>query len=180
MKTPKSNTLILLIDFEGHPEMGDEYTNNLRFSKLLEMLEVKDRRLLIAAISGINSTKLEYIRKVCFLEDNHDWIDIDESIHVQDLINQCTDLGYNITNVIIGGTNTAGCVIRSKNISAVHLVRYGLDVQIYLPMCADYQMPGVNAIEKNILSFTVLYRFIKQYNIFDSIDIISHRGDLVI
>ena len=34
----EARTLILLIDFKGHPILADELTNNLRYNYLMELL----------------------------------------------------------------------------------------------------------------------------------------------
>ncbi len=38
-------------------------------------------------------------------------------------------------------------------------------------MCADYQVGGVNTIEKNLHAFTLIYKTIKEENLIDKIDI---------
>ena len=37
----EARTLILLIDFKGHPILADELTNNLRYNYLMELLQLE-------------------------------------------------------------------------------------------------------------------------------------------
>ena len=41
-------TLILLIDFHGHPILGDNYTNELRYTTLHSLLQVDQERNIVS------------------------------------------------------------------------------------------------------------------------------------
>ena len=49
----KPANIILLIDFEGHPALGSEFTNNQRYSTLAWLLNpVREKPLFIISNSG--------------------------------------------------------------------------------------------------------------------------------
>jgi len=177
----KNDTLILLIAFEGHPVLGDEYTNNLRFSTLLNLLEERNGRLLFISNHSERDTKTKEIERIVKIENTHTWINIDfdePPRSAEDLIKIADDRHFDIKNIIIGGTNTAGCVLRTKPYSATAFAKLGFQVQLYLPLCAEYQMVGVNAVEKNMKSYAVIYNHIREQRLVDSIDIVTEFGDL--
>ena len=75
------------------------------------------------------------------------------------------------TRVIIGGTNTAGCLLFNSNVSATHWVDEGYKVDMCLSMCADYQSAGLNQADKNQIAFATLYMYIKKYNLINKINV---------
>ena len=87
---------------------------------------------------------------------------------------------YRINNVILGGTNLAGCVLRSKPYSAIHWARRGYHTQIYLPLCADYQLPGINQVERNLHATSILYNVIREERLWDKIDLVRMKNRLII
>ena len=72
---------------------------------------------------------------------------------------------YN-TQAIIGGCNLGGCVINAKPMSAVFWQLKGYKTTIHLPLCAEYEQPGTNAVEKVYRSIEQLFHFTKQYKAF--------------
>jgi hypothetical protein len=72
---------------------------------------------------------------------------------------------YN-TQVIIGGCNLGGCVINAKPMSAVFWQLKGYKTTIHLPLCAEYEQPGANQIEKVYRSIEQLFHFTKEYKAF--------------
>ncbi len=170
--------IILLIDFEGHPILGDEYMNNLRYSYLNSTLYgfgdlYPDKSFLIFSDNHDQQPKISEVEKITNADGQHQWITIDPDagLTYEDIINLAEVEGYNINKVIIGGCNTTGCVLKSTGYSAIQWAKAGYDVIIYLPMCADYQVGGVNTIEKNLHAFTLIYKTIKEENLIDKIDI---------
>ena len=85
---------------------------------------------------------------------------------------------YKIHNVIIGGTNLAGCVLRSKPYSAIHWAAKGYKTQIFLPLCAEYQLPGVNQAERNSHATSIMYNVIRDLRLWDEIDIVREMKGL--
>ena len=184
----QNKTIILLVDFEGHPVMADEHTNNLRFSVLAGLLNMPDRDHYIISnhLPGISKDDPSKHKKMCEIEKmvkaegRHVWrnIDPDKPLQVEDIVEMVKEDGYRIKTVVIGGTNTAGCVLRTKGYSAMRWAEKGFDVQIYLPMCADYQLAGLNQSERNLKAFTIMYTEIKDKNLFDRIDIVRRIDQL--
>ena len=85
---------------------------------------------------------------------------------------------YKINNVILGGTNLAGCVLRSKPYSAIHWAAAGYKTQILLPLCAEYQLPGVNQADRNSHATSILYNVIRDLRLWDQIDLVRMPGRL--
>ncbi len=158
-------TLVLLIDFEGHPSIcDDEITNTLRFSWLKTLIfndeyDNPDFDILFMSDHLPHHTKMMEYERMIGAETRHRLIKIDPDaeLDLDDVIHQAQMHGYEITNVIIGGCNTIGCVLDSCGYSALKWARAGYPVQICLTMCADYQMYGQNMTESNIYSFSQLY-----------------------
>jgi len=175
----KPKTLIMLIDFEGRPIMGDEMTNELRYSYLKGLLfnGVDDPiyDLLIVSDQTDKHTKMNELKKMSDLEGKHQWLNIDpdDGTGVEDIINMVSMFGYEIQNVVVGGCNTVGCIFNSTPYSSCAWAKSGIPVQIFLPMCADYQMSGLNQIEQNMMAFSDLYNAIKKNDVVNEVDPIS-------
>ena len=78
-------------------------------------------------------------------------------------------MGYTINKVIIGGTNTSGCVFRHKNYCAINWAKRGYHVQVAAEMVADYQMPGTNGEERNQHALAIVWRDVAKAKVFDLI-----------
>ena len=116
----EARTLILLIDFKGHPILADELTNNLRYNYLMELLQL-ETELNIVSDHIVNSKnkdhhRIEHIKEIYDIEGLHNWdvINPEGKKDVEDgtdwihyIENIFEKRGYAINNVIIGGTNTA-------------------------------------------------------------------------
>ena len=173
-------TVILLIDFEGHPIMGDAYMNELRYACLHGLIygipekpENQHKSFFIMSDNHDQHPKTTEVEKMARADGQHEWVtfDPDAGYKVDDIKKIAADHGYNIKKLIIGGCNTAGCVLRSTGYSAIEWARAGHDVTIYLPMCGEYQIGGINAADKNMLAFTTLYKEIKKAGVINKISI---------
>lgn len=169
------NTLLLLIDFYGHPALTtDDTSDSVRYSQLNKILSStqidrdkftifttpissKDHRLLELKRIGINN-------RFKFIEDENYSLESLSQI-------------YEPEQVIVTGTNTSGCVFANKSIGAYHWSRAGYKTKIYLPMCCEYEHEGINDYERNSNGFAQLYTNIKKYNCFD-IDIVKDFSKL--
>ena len=179
--------LILLIDFKGHPPLGDEHTNNLRYSALNTLAFGYPKDLLedFVFVSdhldfNVEHEKVSEVKKMTTAENRHTWINIDpdEPITVPEIVDMLKEKNIYINNVIIGGTNTAGCVLRSKPYSAIHWAEQGYNVKIFLQMCAEYQMPGSNQAERNMHAYAEMWREIKSQGLIHKIDPVTNMTDL--
>jgi hypothetical protein len=81
------------------------------------------------------------------------------------------------TQIIIGGCNTSGCVLKSKLCSAKHFSDKKYKTNIVLPMCAEYEASGINDIEKNMKAFVRVYNYVKK-NKLNYIDVVEAINDI--
>lgn len=172
---------LLLIDFEGHPITGDEYINELRYSTLNSFIYALSTKRSIILSNNHNGEKTRFSPRMAEVERMNEndgripWItfDPDTDYDINDLRGMAYEKGYNIKKVIIGGTNTSGCVLTSKKYSAINWAKAGFDVIIWLPLCADYQISGLTNADKWINSFAEIYKEIKKENLMDKIDLLT-------
>jgi hypothetical protein len=164
-------TVILLIDFKGHPALGSEYLNNRRYAEVQKILtdtQIDRSKIIFAVSKGNKDLKLEELK---FMAKHLDikYYEYDSHITFEDLQKQLLQhhnflMGTDNTQIIIGGTNTAGCVIKSsKPMNAINSYIKGYATTIYLPMCAEYEQPGINDIERTMVSLVDVYKWIKKY-----------------
>ena len=185
-------TLILLIDFYGHPALTtDRYSDSIRYSYLTEIISKdkdfidKKNCIFFSTRIGRNDIRLLELKKMAIAKhftfvSVEDQI-IDDQMYTIDYVKLKLKNFININNtdtqIIVTGTNTSGCVFKSKNIGAYHWLKAGYKTKIYLPMCAEYENKGINDFERNLYGFAQLYRNIKENSCFD-IDIIKNFNDL--
>lgn len=183
-------TLLLLIDFHGHPMFGDEHTNELRYSTLHQLLQVeKEMNIVSNHLESQYPTdrgpnRLKEMKRIYDNEGVHNWDRIDPDAEPEKTIKDIETIfakrNYKINNVILGGTNLAGCVLRSKPYSAIHWAAAGYKTQILLPLCAEYQLPGVNQADRNSHATSVMYNVIREEKLFDKIDLVRNLKQLKI
>ena len=164
-------TIVMLIDFIGHPKLGDHYTNNRRYSELLKFATSskldRDNIIFVSNTRGdMLSETLDMLKTAGF---DILYTQSDESIN--NIVDKIKDIkGWDIkqytTQVIIGGCNLGGCVINAKPMSAVFWQKKGFKTTIHLPLCAEYEQPGTNAVEKVYRSIEQLNHFTKEYRAF--------------
>jgi hypothetical protein len=76
------------------------------------------------------------------------------------------------TKIIFGGTNTSGCVFKTKKTSLIEFAKLGYRTELHLTLCAEYHTVGINAAEKNDRAFSIIYGEIKKNpKLLDYIDI---------
>ena len=187
---------LLLIDFEGHPITGDEWINELRYSTLNSFIYALSTERCIILSNNHNGELSRFSPRMAEVERMNEngrqglngrhipWItfDPDKDYDINDLRGMAYEKGYNIKKVIIGGTNTSGCVLTAKKYSAINWAKAGFDVIIWLPLCADYQISGLTNADKWINSFAEIYKEIKRENLMDKIDLLTwlpHEDDLL-
>ena len=168
----KPTTIIMLIDFEGHPLLGSEFVNNQRFSTLNWLCNPVRTYPLIFVSNHIpdRHKKTEEMAKMVRVEGRHIWKTIHPDNSTIDSIKiEVKKLGYSINKVIIGGTNTSGCVFRHKPFCAINWAKRGYDVQVAAEMVAEYQMPGTNGEERNQHAMAIVWRDCAKENVFKQI-----------
>ena len=176
----KNKTVILLIDFLGHPLLGDEYVNNRRYSELQRLTlgkNTKSKIIIVSNMGKIYDKKLTEIMKMAREFGGFKTLQIDKlnenfndpgRYTIKEISNMIFEVtGWHIkpsdTQIIIGGCNLGGCVINAKPCSAVHWAQLGFKTTIHLPLCAEYEQPGVNSTEKAYNGFKKAYEYI-QFN----------------
>ena len=179
--------LIVLNHFYGYPDLMDKGTNDIRYAKLLCIIDTfnSDNTIFLCSSDDTqyaidNNTpefddkRLESIRTIAGSE-GHRWIHYNDKETIKDILNKINPMLTEGTSkdikVIIGGTNTSGCLLNNSNISAISWTNLGFNVQICLSICADYQMDGINSADKNHKAMAKLYNFIKDNNIIDKVGI---------
>lgn len=179
--------LILLNHFYGYPDLIDKTSNDIRYAQLLRLLDRfnSENTIFFSSIDWRSDSRLGSIRKIALAED-FIWVDYTDEETIENILNTYEKLNDSIykkispnnTNVIIGGTNTAGCLLRNANVAAINWINLGFNVQICLSMCADYQLDGINSVEKNNMAMGILYNFVKDNNAINKVDVYYDVADL--
>ena len=179
--------LIVLNHFYGYPDLMDKGTNDIRYAKLLCIIDTfnSDNTIFLCSSDDTqyaidNNTpefddkRLESIRTIARSE-GYRWTHYNKEETIKDILNKINPMLTEGTptdiNVIIGGTNTSGCLLNNSNVAAINWINLGFNVQICLSICADYQMDGINSADKNHKAMAKLYNFIKDNNIIDKVGI---------
>tara|TARA_Y100000385_G_C12864255_1_gene538650 strand:+ start:97 stop:666 length:570 start_codon:yes stop_codon:yes gene_type:complete len=182
-------TLILLLDFYGHPDLTtDRYSDSVRYSALTEIVSSKDidKKNCVIFSTNINprDLKLKELKNIARLNGFKfvlsDHTDNDDTFCINYLKLRLLEINFKLdkdTQVIVTGTNTSGCVFKTKKIGAYHWIKSGYKTKIYLPMCAEYEHKGINDFERNLNGFAQLYKNIKNNKCFE-IDICKNFSDL--
>jgi hypothetical protein len=173
-------SLILCIDFHGHPILSNESIEEIRYSCLKEIIFNSDLNIVIVSNHTDQHKKMLELERMVNLDNIHQWITIDPdaNIEIDDIINLLEIKNLYVSNVIIGGTNTAGCVLKSRQYSAITWAKKGINTKIYLPMCFDYQVPGIDTMEKFTHAVSMVYSFIRENNLSNNIELISNFREL--
>lgn len=204
------NTIILLIDFEGQKELQDQNYLNSRYISLLDILKQRkiNREECIVVFNAfkkyntisnkpkewekIEEPQLSNLCEYAWLEKWHVFntmketengfkdIDIETFIKVMKDKKPNFDIHPNKTNVIIGGTETAGCVLFNKKLGALNWSKRGYDTTIYLPLCAEYSSTGNTWYEKQQSAVATLWSKIKECdpNDYKTLNIVSEFKEL--
>ena len=170
-------TVIVLIDFKGHPILAGEYVNSLRYSALQQITEnhnIDREKCIILSIGNSNDDKkLEEIREIALL-NKFRWLKVHNPNMTVDEMEHLLMEKFNLiinkdnTRIILGGCNTSGCVLKTKNISIKDFGSMKYRTIIPLQLCAEYEGSGINDIEKNIKAFSRLFNYV-QMNKFETI-----------
>jgi len=189
--------LIVLNHFYGYPDLMDKGTNDIRYAQLLSIIDTfnSDNTIFLCSdgdtdnpylwkerdIPEFADKRLESIRAIAGSEGFR-WIRYSGDETIKDILNEINPMLTEGTstdiNVIIGGTNTAGCLLNNSNVAAINWINLGFNVQMCLSICADYETDGINSADKNHKAMATLYNFIKDNNVIDKIDIYYGIRDL--
>ncbi len=192
-------TIILLIDFYGHPALTtDSYSDSMRYSYLNEIISSgtdRKRCLFFSTVIHQNDKKLRELKTIAIskgfkfftLEDDPTWTKpldkFKDDNYTIDYVKSKLGphdgnyISHLNTQIIVTGTNTSGCVFAGKQIGALHWYKKKYKTKIYLPMCAEYENNGRNDFERNQIGFAKLYKKIYDNKCFD-IEICREMYDL--
>lgn len=187
-------SLIHLIDFIGHPSLNEKYLNERRYKALLNLVYERkgsDNKV-ITTLHNHNDKptgELSSYYREKFLEikqgalrNDFTWLEFNEQCSVDDIINSLKDHGYQInpsyTQIVFGGTNLSGCVLRNKNSSVRKFALKGFLCQLLLPMCCSSTTPGLNDIEKMFSDLAQVYNYTRDKNITHLVDVLSSEYDM--
>lgn len=184
----KPKTVILLIDFKGHPILASDYVNSLRYSTLQQITEnqsIDKENCIILSIGNSNTDKkLQEIREIALI-NKFKWANVENDNITVDELSSMLESIYNFnlnnkdTQIILGGCNTSGCVLKTKNISAKDFGFKKFETYIALTMCAEYEASGINDVEKNMKSFYRVFNFIKKHKL-ETIHLLDNILDIYI
>jgi hypothetical protein len=186
------NTLILLIDFEGFNKLQDQNYLNKRYVALMNILNQRsiDRDKCIVVFNHVNirtsAEKLKnqwgkirdpQLKQLCHHAENEKWnvydlqketengfkdIDIETFLQIMKEKRPQFKIDALETRIIIGGTETSGCVLQNKKLGALHWTKRGYDTTIYLPLCSDYSSYGNDWNDKQKSGFANFWNTIKK------------------
>ena len=179
-------TLILLIDFYGHPALTtDPYSDSVRYSHLTEIISSgfidKKNCVFFSTTIHDNDKRLVELRHMAISKgfafvtplDNITsiaWDEHDDNYTIDYLKSKLKDvmkIDNTDTQIIVTGTNTSGCVFNKKGIGAYHWYKNKYKTKIYLPMCAEYENQGINDFERNMLGVASLYKQMQKEKCFN-------------
>lgn len=190
MKKHKKNlepiTLVLLVDFHGHPSMAvGEEMNTLRFQELKRLVFDSSADVIIIDNTLPQDVNEEFfeIKRLVDIENIIPWIVIDpddKKIDIPYIVKMIEQRGRYIQHVVVGGCNTAGCVIYTKPYAATKWAKDGYDTSVWLPICAEYQMVGATVSQTNMKAFEIMFNYIKDSRAIDNLRIIADYSHLPI
>ena len=168
------HNLIVLKHFRGYPSLMDSVSNDIRYARLLKLIdEFNSKNTIFFSTTTRYDDRLESISEIAESE-GFKWIEYTDDESIEQILSKCEGINFgpaSNSNVVIGGTNTAGCLLRNSNVCANEWIERGFDVQMCLSICADYQLDGINTVEKNNMAMSILYNFAKNRNFIEKMDI---------
>ena len=176
------SSVIYLVDFYGHPSLGDDHSNNQRYSTLIDICaspKIDKTKTIIV------SSKIDFREKVLEVKKiaqgrGWTWIEFDGD-SIDDFEHNLVEHGYLLDNtkMIFGGTNTSGCVFKTKKTSLIQFAKAGYRTELHLPLCAEYHTVGINPSEKNARAYSIIYNEIKKNpNLLGNIEISCKTNEI--
>ena len=162
------NTLLILIDFYGHPALTtDDTSDTIRYSHLTKIISSsrieKDKFTIFTTPIFHKDHRLEELKRMA-INNRFKFIEV---VQGQSYTLDSLASLYKPEQVIVTGTNTSGCVFKNNRIGAYHWAKRGYKTKIYLPMCCEYEQDGVNDFERNSNGFAQLYNNIQKHKRYD-------------
>lgn len=177
--------VVILNHFIGYPALEDACSHALRYSKLLNLIQVVDAKNTIFLYSPTDTPDQKFNDIMEISKTNGSkWLQISDERSIeyvlQNIKNKFSiDITQENSTIILGGTNTAGCLLRTSNFSAKQWAKKEFNVKFCLSICTDYELDGINTVEKNQIAAAIMYQFIKENKFTDYIDVVYNPMDLV-
>lgn len=180
----EKNTLIFLMDMDGHPGLADDFGDRYRTYAFQDIVNDnfidRNKNIIVSTLIYSQTSKdlhhqATYDRgwKWYFTEKDKEFRVFEKTLRKEGFI-----LDPRNTTVIFGGTNTSGCVLHSSNLSMSQFANRGFNCQLYLPLCDDVMIPGLGSHDRSQKAFSEVYEFIKKNKLWDKIDILTRFVDL--
>ncbi len=176
--------VVILNHFIGYPALEDACSHALRYSKLLNLIQVVDAKNTIFLYNAIKTDKKFKDIMEISKTNGSEWLKLSDSQSIESVLQNIKnkfsiDITQENSTIILGGTNTAGCLLRTSNFSAKQWAKKEFNVKFCLSICTDYELDGINTVEKNQIAAAIMYQFIKENKFTDYIDVVYNPMDLV-
>ena len=179
--------------FNGNPVMGDDFMNDLRYSELQRFLCHNpwfklDDVMIVSNDKDGDWTDPKY-RELKNMAKNvgFRWHEVNDDTRIIELKEEL-ERKYNFkfeargpkgeqhTTVIMGGCHLGGCVMDHPTLGAIQWAKQLYQTEVYIPMCAEYEQPGINGTQKMMKAVEVVYNEVKKHkdvDIWKSVDLVS-------
>jgi len=184
MKNKHKNTLIFLMDVDGHPGLADDFAEKYRTYAFQDICNDNflDRNKNVIVSTPFYSERSKELHHQATYDRGWKWIFCEKDKPYSHLEHILKKENFHLspinTTMIFGGTNTSGCVLHSSNLSLTRFAQRSFYCQLYLPLCDDVHMPGVCSHDRSQKAFSETYETIKRLNLFHRVDILTRFGDL--
>lgn len=178
------NTLIFLMDIDGHPGIEDNFAGKYRTYAFQDICNDNflDRNKNVIVSTPFYSERSKELHHQATYDRGWKWYAMEKSEEFRTLEKMLRKKGFILspenTTVIFGGTNTSGCVLHSSNLSLSQFAARGFHCQLYLPLCDDVHMPGIESHDRSQKAFSETYTFLKKNNHIDKVDVLTRFVDL--
>ena len=180
----EKNTLIFLMDMDGHRGLCDDFAHKYRTYALQDIVNdsylCRDKNIIVSTL--IYSQTSKDLHHQATYDRGWKWYFSEKDKSFRMFVKQLRANDFKLeperTTVIFGGTNTSGCVLNSAALSMNKFVDNGFYCQLYLPLCDDVMMPGIGSHDRSQKAFSEVYDFIKKNNLWNKIDVTCRFTEL--
>ena len=185
--------ILNLIHFSGNPLLGNDFMNDFRYSELQRFLchhpwFKLDDVMIVSNDKGDENTDPRYRElKNMAKSVGFRWHETDYDTRIIELKEELErtynykfeargENGEQHTTVIMGGCNLGGCVMNHHTLGAIQWAKQLYQTEVYVPMCAEYEQPGINGTQKMMKAVEVVYNEVKKHkdvDIWKSVDLVS-------
>ena len=179
--------IVYLMHFRGIPSLSAS-ASDLRYTALSELMydnELRNKYMIFSTANEENCYAMINMKRIA-KERGVKWheFDYDEKTdsagwkHFKDGLDMAGLNEKDVKNIIMCGTNLAGCILKGKETSAINLIKRGFNVVLYLPACAEEEAPGTVSIQKMFHGIEGMYDIIKSQYLIDKLDMAASHNRL--